>query len=633
MSLSVRDLHVSYRTGSGLLHAVRGVDLDVSPGERVGLVGESGSGKTTIVAALVGMLPSDAVVHGSLAVGDHSHAGDDVQAGADTGAAAVIADGTIDEKAWRRARGRRIAAVPQGAMSGLHPTHRVDDAVAEVVSVHTATKGAAAITRARSLLYEVGLDERAVHAYPHELSGGMRQRVALAAALASEPDVLIADEPTVGLDVVVAARFVELLVERQQRDGFGLLIVSHDLATVRSATDRLLVAYAGRLVESAPTRQLSSEPLHPYSSGLLAASPSLHGGGWSVIPGTAPDLSDAPPGCAFASRCPHSDDRCTTEPEPVVLGERLVECHLYDRSDTSGDAVIPVTTNFPTVGRRDAAEIGAPIVVARGVTKVFTSRRWLTSTDTEALVEVDVEVRRGEIVGLVGVSGSGKSTLARTMFGLVAPTSGSMLVDGDEIVGLSRKRLRALRRRLAMVHQDPYASLHPAMSVVDLVAEPLTITGLSSTERRAAAASALELVGLDPSAELLSRRAGQLSGGQRQRVAIARGLVSDPVLMVLDEPMSMLDASVRAGIAQILLDIRDRVNLGAVLITHDLAEAASICDRIVVLDAGRVVEHGDANRIAASPRHPATTRLFELSDRESHTAPLADTTPGGLPSV
>ncbi len=649
MALSIRDLHVSYRTRAGLLHAVRGIDLDVAPGERVGLVGESGSGKTTVVAALVGMLPNDAVVHGSLSVGD--------LVDIDAGIGALEAHGTLDQNAWRRVRGRRIAAIPQGAMSGLHPTHRVDVAVAEVVAVHTETKGAAALEKARKLLADVGLDERATRAYPHELSGGMRQRVALAAALASEPEVLIADEPTVGLDVVVAHRFVDLLVERQRRDGFGLLVVSHDLPTVRSATDRLLVAYAGRIVESAPTDLLATDPLHPYASGLLAAAPSLDGGGWSVIPGTAPDLAVVPNGCAFGPRCPHASDRCNdVAPAPVTIDVRRIECHLYDPiDDASGQAghdasqkdrsatVMRVPTSFPTVVRRSAPPLGEPVVIGRSITKVFTSRRWFTDTQTEALVDVDVDVRRGEIVGLVGVSGSGKSTLARTMFGLVHPTSGSIRVDGDELVGMSKARLRTLRRRLAMVHQDPYASLHPAMSVCDLVAEPLTIAGESSSSRRASAADALELVGLDPSAELLSRRAGQLSGGQRQRVAIARGLVADPLLMVLDEPMSMLDASVRAGIAQVLLDVRDRLGLGAVMITHDLAEAASICDRIVVLDAGRVVEHGESRQIATSPTHPATQRLFALAgatDATVHSPVRGETshdehavTPRGAPSV
>jgi len=598
--LQIRGLHVGYRTDRGVLQALRGVDLDVEPGERVGLVGESGSGKTTVVSALLGLLPADARVTGEV------HLDGDVL--------------PIDERtpataaAWRAVRGRRLAAVPQGAMSGLHPAHRVDREVAEVITVHTGADRGAALERAHELLDRVGLGGRATHSFPHELSGGMRQRVALAAALACSPEVLIADEPTVGLDAVTAARFLELLLERQADDGFGLLIVSHDLRTVHGACHRLAVAYAGRIVESAPTDRLVEAAVHPYASGLLAAAPSLSDGGWSAIPGTAPDLVEPPIGCAFAVRCPHTRDECSgTSPTPVAIGEHRVECHLVGTDTDLGELVSAAVTEFPTVERRPAGAVGEPIVIVTGLHKTYRSRRWFTHTDTEALVDVDLELRSGEIVGLVGSSGSGKSTLARTLFGLVTPDSGSIVVDGEQLVGIGRRDLRRVRRRLALVHQDPYGSLHPAMPVVDLVAEPLAIDGMSRPERRRRALEALALVGLDPAGDLGDRRAGQLSGGQRQRIALARALVSEPVVMVLDEPMSMLDASVRAGIAQALLDVRDAVDLAIVVITHDLAEATATCDRIIVLDHGRVVEQGAVADLLVEHSHPATRQLFELA--------------------
>ncbi len=614
--LRIRDLHVAYRTDRGLLRAVRGIDLEVAPGERVGLVGESGSGKTTVVSALLGLLPPDARITGD------AHLGDDV----------LALDAAATSETWRAVRGRRLAAVPQGAMAGLHPAHRVDREVAEVISVHTGLERAEAIERAHDLLDRVGLGGRATRSFPHELSGGMRQRVALAAALACSPEVLIADEPTVGLDAVTAARFLELLLERQDTDGFGLLIVSHDLRTVHAACDRLAVAYAGRIVESAPTGRLTDAAVHPYAAGLLAAAPSLADGGWSAIPGTAPDLVEPPHGCAFAPRCPHHHDDCrSTAPTPVTIDGHRVECHLVDAGadgDASGGhAAVPVT-RFPTVERRPAGAIGDPIVVVRNVSKTFRSRRLLARVDTDALVDVDLDIRAGEIVGLVGSSGSGKSTLARSLFGLVVPDGGSIVVDGDEIVGARRRDLRRLRRRLALVHQDPYGSLHPAMSVVDLVAEPLAIDGVARSDRRRRALDALALVGLDPSGDLGDRRAGQLSGGQRQRIALARALVAEPVVMVLDEPMSMLDASVRAGIAQALLDVRDAVGVAIVVITHDLAEAAATCDRIVVLDHGRVVEQGAVADLLAHHSHPATRQLFDLAaDPTRSPTPLAEERP------
>jgi peptide/nickel transport system ATP-binding protein len=602
-ALSVADLRVEYHSDRGPLPALRGVDLWVERGERVGLIGESGSGKTTLVSALMGLLPSSAVVSGRLSIGDVE----------------IDVDPTEPTAAirWRELRGRRIAAVPQGAMSGLHPTHRVDRAVAEVMMVHRGDRSlerSEALEESRRLLADVGLDARASRAFPHELSGGMRQRVALAAALACRPDVLIADEPTVGLDVVIAARFMESLLERQQRDGFGLLIVSHDLTTVRRATDRLAVMYAGRIVESVPTASAASDALHPYSQGLFAASPSLQTQTWATIPGTAPSLLDLGHGCAFSGRCPHAHDECTTQvPQPVRFGQRTVECALY--SPTNGAVPKPVVTEFPTVRERSERDaLGDVVVTVRGVSKTYRSRRWFSTTETVALDGVDLEVRRGEIVGLVGVSGSGKSTLARTLFGLVRPDAGSIEVSGQQLIGSSRRRLRGARRRLALIHQDPYASLHPAMSIADLVAEPLAIAGVDRATRRRRAAEALRVVGLGDDDEFLRRRAGQLSGGQRQRVAIARAFVAEPALLVLDEPMSMLDASVRAGIASALLDIRDLLGVSAVLITHDLAEAAVICDRIVVLADGAIVEQGPTAELLGAPTHAATRSLLALVD-------------------
>lgn len=610
-TMSVHDLHVGYRTGGGVLRAVRGVDLSVGSGERVGLIGESGSGKTTLVGALMGLLPRSAEVTGTLSIGQ-----DAVEICTVDGRRAS----QLDEQ-WRQLRGQRIAAVPQGAMSGLHPTHRVDATVAEVMTVHRrheAFDRSAARHQARDLLASVGLDRRAVRAYPHELSGGMRQRVALAAALACRPDVLIADEPTVGLDVMVASQFLRLLMERQEADGFGLLIVSHDLNTVRSATDRLAVMYAGRIVEQTATRRSDSEALHPYSQGLLAASPSLQRTKWSAIPGTAPSLDAVVVGCSFADRCPLVSDTCqTVDPEPVRFGERVVSCHLYDENLASDGAPEPIRSVFPSVRRDDAVEADVmgneTVVSARSVGKTFHSRRWFTTSEVTALADVDLDVHRGEIVGLVGVSGSGKSTLARSFFGLVEPDEGSVVIAGEEIVGMRRRDLRRVRQRLAFVHQDPYASLHPAMSIEELVAEPLAIRRVERAVRVGRAREALAVVGLDHDDEFLRRRAGQLSGGQRQRVAIARALIAEPELIVLDEPMSMLDASVRAGIAAALLDVRDLLGVGAVLITHDLAEAAAICDRIVVLDAGRVVEDRPTAALIASPAHPATERLIALA--------------------
>ncbi len=609
--VEVQDLHIGYETPGGLLQAVRGIDLEVAAGDRVGLVGESGCGKSSVVSAILGLLPGDARVRGRIRVGE-----DTIDA--------------TDRSRLATLRGSRIAAVPQGAMAGLHPAHRAADQVAEVVRLHTDASSKAALARADELLDGVGLDERARQAFPHELSGGMRQRVAFAASLAAAPQLVIADEPTVGLDAVTADRFLRLLLKRQVDDGFGLLLVSHDLRSVAAVCDRLIVTYAGEAVESGTTAELLHEPLHPYSAGLLAAAPSLHGRGWSAIPGSAPDLVDAPAGCGFADRCPHCQDACGTTPVTVDIGGRQVRCHLHDPEHATGSAA-GIQTSFPTVARRrptgvdeaggDGGHDRRTIVSMRGITKTYRSRRWFRSIETPALCDIDLDLLGGEIVGLVGPSGSGKSTLARTLFGLVEPDAGSIRIEGDELVGARRSSLRRIRHRLALVHQDPFASLHPGMRIGSIVEEPLVVAGSPPSGRRDRVRRSLELAGLDPTDDLLRRHPDQLSGGQRQRVALARGIVVEPAVLVLDEPMSMLDASIRAGIAGALLDARDELESAIVLITHDLAEAAGTCDRIVVLDEGRIVETAPTDQLIADPRHEATAALLALA-----ADPLTDTT-------
>jgi len=599
VDVAVRDLHVSYPTPAGPLHAVRGLDLDVAAGERVGLVGESGCGKSTLVSALLGLLPVDASVRGRVRIGDTT-----IEA--------------HDRARLAPLRGAHIAAIPQGAMAGLHPAYRSVDQVAEVIRTHTGATSHQASDRAHELLESVGLDERARAGFPHELSGGMRQRVAFAASLAAAPDLVIADEPTVGLDAVTADRFLRLLLARQEADGFGLLLVSHDLRSIAASCDRLLVTYAGETVEAGPTDALLGDALHPYAAGLIAAAPNLDGRGWSVIPGTAPDLLTPPSGCAFGERCPHRTDTCDDAPQSVYLGERLVRCHLYTAPAT-GDpmSLAPISTSFPTVDRRSApgGTRGEPRTVAtvRGLSKTFRTRRRFRSIETAALRDVDLDLRTGEIVGLVGPSGSGKSTLARSLIGLVEPDSGSIRIDGEELVGATRSSLRRIRRRIALVHQDPFASLHPGMRVRAIVEEPLVIARVEPAQRLGRVERALRLAGLEPNDDLLRRQPDQLSGGQRQRVALARGTVLEPSLLVLDEPMSMLDASIRAGIAGALLATRDELGAAIVLITHDLAEAAGTCDRIVVLDHGRVVEDAPTDDLVADPRHDSTAAQLTLA--------------------
>ncbi|MEU6721804.1 ABC transporter ATP-binding protein [Nonomuraea sp. NPDC046802] len=564
MTLNVRDLSVRY----GGLAALSQVSLDLADGEVLALVGESGCGKTTLARTLLGLLPATAEASGSALLGGHE---------------------LVGRTDWAGVRGARVATVPQGAMTGLSPVHRVGAQLAEMLALHGGAADPA------GLLERVGLAPAMLGSYPHELSGGQRQRVAIALALAGEPELLVADEPTTGLDAIAQRQILALLAGL----GTSTLIVSHDLAGLRPYADRMAVMYAGRLAEVRPARALSPGTAHPYTAGLLTATPVADRDvAWGSIPGSAPALGQPPPGCAFAARCPLAADRCHEErPALVAFGEAQVACHRHAERERPSYPNVPRTDGLP----------GDVVVSAAGVRHTYRSR----SRVVEALRDVDLEIRAGEIVGLVGESGSGKSTLARILLGLIRPTSGHVTLEGRRLT--AGRALRLLRRRIGFVHQDPYDSLHPGMRVAALVAEPMTVAGVPRGQRPARVRESLTAAGLPDDPEFLGRFPGQLSGGQRQRVSIARALAGGPALLIADEATSMLDVSTRAGIATTLRALATERGLAVLLVTHDLGEAVQSCDRILVLRAGQVVEHGRTDDVARAPAHAYTTRLLEAS--------------------
>lgn len=566
MTLAVRDLTVSY----GGLVAVDRVSLDIADGEVVALVGESGCGKTSLARSLLGLLPGTATVTGSARLGELELAG---------------------REDWTGLRGRRIGIVPQGAMTGLSPVHRIGSQLSEMITLHDGS------AEPGELLDRVGLGPSVLKSYPHQLSGGQRQRVAIALTLAGGPALLVADEPTTGLDAITQGQVLALISSLQ----ISTLIVSHDLTGLLPYTDRVAVMYAGRMAEIAPAATLSATSRHPYTAGLLTATPSADRTvAWGSIPGAAPPLDRVLPGCRFAPRCPLSLDRCReVEPPLVTYDGAAVACHRH------GDLERPV---YPLVPRGQTGA-GAPIARVSGVRHVYRSR----SRTIEALKGVDLEVGAGEIVGLVGESGSGKSTLARILLGLVRPTEGRVELCGQDITTARGRTLRGLQRRVGFVHQDPYDSLHPGMRVGSIVAEPLAVAGVPRGGRTPRVREALAAAGL--SEELLERFPSQLSGGQRQRVSIARALVGDPVLLMADEATSMLDVSTRGGIATTLRSVATDRGLAVVFVTHDVGEAVQSCDRIVVLRAGVVVEHGASRDLCQSPAHPYTAELLDASHR------------------
>ncbi|MFE4513545.1 dipeptide ABC transporter ATP-binding protein [Kitasatospora sp. NPDC056783] len=573
--LEVRGLRVA--AGGG--EAVRGVDFTVRPGEILGLVGESGSGKTLTALAVNRMLPP----------------------GCRTTAGTVRFDGTdllaLPEPAVRAVRGRRIGMVFQDPLAYLNPRMPIGRQLAEAALVHGASRREAR-ARALDLLDLVGIDgaARRYRDRPHEFSGGMRQRVLIAMAMANRPELLIADEPTTALDPSTRVEILDLLVRLRDETGTAVLLITHDLGVVARGCDTVQVMYAGRIVERAPKRDLLGGPRHRYTAGLLAGVPRLDGPPGvplTVIGGRPPAVGEAPAGCAFAPRCAAAVERCASEAPPWSGGgESGFACHL-----PVSHAM--VTDRQPAAVEREVEPAAEPVLVAEDLTVRYGRRR------PPALEGVSLSAAPGRAVGVIGESGSGKSTLARALLGLLTPQGGTVRVAGRSWVEAGRAEERELRRRVQMVFQDPYASLSPRMTVREALAEPLAAHGLRD---RREPGDLCELVGL-PEA-VLDARPHRLSGGQRQRVAIARALAVGPRVLVADEPTSALDVSVQAQILNLFADLRERTGVGLVFISHDLALVRHLCDEVLVLRHGRVVERAPAAELFAAPAHPYTRELL-----------------------
>jgi peptide/nickel transport system ATP-binding protein len=605
--LEVRDLHVWFEVDSGELHAVQGVDLDVPAGERIGLVGESGCGKTTLMMAMMGLLPPSATVAGEIRLDGH-----DLLAGGESSMAAH--------------RWTDIALVFQGAMNALNPVKRIAWQITEPMLVHHTEDRAGARRRAIELLELVGLPARTASLYPHELSGGMRQRVAVAMALACRPKILLADEPTTALDVMVQAQLLELLTSLSVELGLALVLVTHDLPIVIETCQRAAVMYAGRIAEEGTIARLTAEPAHPYTRMLLAATPDLDDDlPTRSIDGSPPRLDRPIEGCSFRDRCDRVGGRCATELpvlRPVAGGgaRELAACHHPGPPPpAAGDeaqalAVATARVRVVPGDERPIAEIRelhASFPVRRGVlgTVLRRPRRVAHAVDG-----VSLTLERGELLALVGESGSGKTTTAQTMLGTVAMAAGSVTLNGVDIATVGRVGHKALRREVQIVYQDPYEALDPRLRVRQLVAEPLQVHRIarSRADRAARVADALTQVGLTPVDLYLERYPHQLSGGQRQRVAIAAGLVLEPKLLIADEPVSMLDVSMRAGILNLLDGLRRDGDLAVLMITHDLSTVIHHADRVAVMYGGRIVEQGPTREVIADPRHPYTAALLSV---------------------
>ncbi|MFV9457103.1 dipeptide ABC transporter ATP-binding protein [Rhodococcus sp. NM-2] len=600
--LEIEDLRVSFPSEEGRIEAVRGVSYSVPDGEVLAIVGESGSGKSVASLAVMGLLPEHARVTGSIRLQGRELLG-------------------MGDKELSALRGKTVSMVFQDPLSALTPVYRVGDQIAEALLVHgRASSKKDAAQRAVELLDLVGIPDPEVRAkaFPHEFSGGMRQRVVIAIAIANDPALIICDEPTTALDVTVQAQILNLLRKARDLTGAGVVMITHDMGIAATLADRVVVMYAGRVVESAPVRKLFAEPRMPYTAGLLVSVPRMDAPIRSrlvSIAGAPPALHSLPPGCTFAPRCPLAVDACLlAEPELVSTGPgHQAACIRVDETDTRDlftayrrDQPAPAPTAETAPEHRVVLQV-TDLVKTYPITSGLVFRR--KRGEIRAVDGISFDIRAGRTLALVGESGSGKSTTLTQILDLAAPEAGSIAVLGADVAALSPPEKRAIRRKMAVVFQDPTASLDPRLPVFDVLAEPLRLDGRRREEVGRRVPELLDLVGLRR--EHADRYPADFSGGQKQRISIARALALDPELLILDEPVSSLDVSIQAGVLNLLRDLQEQRGMSYLFVSHDLSVVRNIAHDVAVMYRGRIVESGDAQTIFEDPQHEYTRALLE----------------------
>jgi oligopeptide/dipeptide ABC transporter ATP-binding protein len=614
--LSVKNLSIEFLTDGQWFPVMEDATFTVSRGKTLGLVGESGSGKTVSALAVMGLLPT----RGCRVGGTARFEGRDLMR---------LSPGDL-----RQIRGNEIAMIFQEPMTSLNPAYTVGNQIAEQVRTHRRLSKAESWNVAVEMLDRVEIPHAATRArdYPHAFSGGMRQRVMIAMALSCSPKLLIADEPTTALDVTTQAQIVELLHTLQAEEDMAMIFVTHDLGVIADVADDVVVMYAGQIVERTGAHALFSRPSHPYTEALLSSIPQLTPPGEPLhfIPGMVPRPDQVPRGCRFHPRCSFATEACVSSAvslrPPTWAGTQqtggdssgeetgtvVSRCVRRDELTLAGAPAMAEPPKGPAPPVTPDAERRPPLLVVKGLSKQFALRTGLLQRVSGAVNAVDgVELRiaAGETLGLVGESGSGKSTLARLITRLIEPSSGSVELDGTDITALRGPKLRRERQGMQMVFQDPYSSLDPRQSILEVVGEPLRIhTDLNRAARRQRVVELLGQVGIGP--HVLGRQPHEFSGGQRQRIAIARALALEPGLLVCDEPVSALDVSTQSQVINLLSDLQDRLGLAYLFIAHDLSVVRHLSDRIAVMYLGQIIEEGDANEVYVRPTHPYTAALL-----------------------
>ncbi len=605
--LEVQDLHVRFDTSRGVVHAVDGISYTVNAGEVVAVVGESGCGKSVSALAIMRLLAKPA---GRVTRGRVLFEGRDLL--------------ELSDEQMREIRGRDISMIFQEPMTSLNPVLSIGQQIMEPLFIHLKMTEEEALARALELLQLVGITDgaRRLQQYPHQLSGGMRQRVMIAIGLACNPKLIIADEPTTALDVTIQAQILELMKDLSRRLNIALIIITHNLGVVARYADRVNVMYAAHIIEQGSADDVFLQPLHPYTIGLMRSVPRLdmpRGVRLETIEGLPPDLRFPPPGCRFAPRCRFRLEACV---ETDVILRKVTAGHATAciRADEIAAGTLVQEPAPPGVAAiATTEESAAPLLRVEHLHKHFlvpAAGAGVLSSKTvtvKAVDDVSFTIAPGETLGLVGESGCGKTTVGRTVLKLEEPTAGIIDFDGTDITHRGAREMREIRRGIQVIFQDPYSSLNPRMTVGEIIGEPLSVYRLvkGRKEQRARVEALLEQVGLF--AYMADRYPHQLSGGQRQRVGIARALALEPRFIVCDEPVSALDVSIQGQIMNLLEDLQTRLKLSYLFIAHDLAVVRHISDRVAVMYLGRLAEVADRDELYANPKHPYTKALLDAA--------------------
>lgn len=601
--LDVKDLQVTLPTGDTDRRLVDGLNLAIKPGQTHALLGESGCGKSMTALAILQLLPDAAQISKDSQI---MLAGRDLL--------------SLSEVQMHKIRGRQISMIFQEPMTSLNPVLTIGEQIGEVLTFHLGLRGRDRRENILQLLdsVEIPAAARRIDEYPHQLSGGMKQRVMIALALAAQPDLLIADEPTTALDVVVQAQILTLLRQLQEKTGMAIFLITHDLGIVKEMADDIAVMYAGHIVEQAKASQFFKAPCHPYSRMLFASLPNMKKRHQKLreISGFVPPLTQDFPGCRFVERCPQAMAVCRQQP-PLWYqqpGGTQVRCYLYDEQLREAppvpDQEIPAISTQPLLTEPGVRQT---ILAVENLKVYFPIRKGLFKrvvAQVKAVDGISFSVRQGETLAIVGESGSGKTTAGRSILQLIAATAGNVFYEGADLTQASRRALHAARRQLQIIFQDPFSSMDPRMLVGDIIIEGMAAYGIGdNTQARYHHAQALlERVGLP--ADSIHRYPHEFSGGQRQRICIARALATNPGLIICDEPTSALDVSVQAQILNLLVQLQQEMGLSYLFITHNMGVVSYLADNIAVMYQGKIVEYGDARQILHAPEHPYTQTLL-----------------------